>query len=290
MLRWRLIIGTLLVAGVVGLAYGEIHQEQVGRLMLPVALVVGCLCTGEMLYLYSARQLHPLPWVPYLGNVLIIISNWLPQWGLGMRDHGPLTWPTIAMAAGVIMAFIFEMMRYDGTGKITERLALAILPQAYIGLLLTFLIQLRFLGPVIGIVALCSLLLVVKLGDIGAYTVGRLTGRHKLVPKLSPAKTWEGLAGGLVFACFGAWLAFEVLLPRVVPASETLRPGWHWLVFGLLVGITGVVGDLAESMLKRDAGVKDSSRWLPGFGGVLDILDSILLAAPVAYVGWMWRV
>lgn len=290
MLRWRLIIGSLLIAGMAALAYGEMYVRPIGTLALPVALAVAWLATGEMLSLFAARNLYPLPWVPYLANVLIVGANWLPHLGLQVGDHGALTWPMIALAGGVIMAFIFEMMRFSGPGGITERLALAILPQAYIGVLLTFIVQLRLLGPTVGIAALCTLLLVVKLGDIGAYTAGRLTGRHKMVPLLSPGKTWEGFVGGLAAACLGAWLGLEVLLPTIVDEKETLRPGWHWLVFGLLVGTTGVVGDLAESLLKRDAGVKDSSRWLPGFGGILDVLDSILLAAPVAYLGFIWHV
>lgn len=288
MLRWRILIGTLLVLAVVGLAAVETRPGWMGWLVLPAALGCVWLATGELLGMFAARQRFPLPWVPYLANLAIVLANWLPIWFPPLGQHGDLAWPMIALAGGVILAFVCEMMRFDGQGQITERLALAILPQAYVGLLFTFLIQLRMLGPTVGIVAVCSLLLVVKLGDIGAYTAGRITGRHKMVPLLSPGKTWEGFAGGLAAACFGAWFSYAVLLPWLADSAESLRPGCHWLIYGLCVGTTGVIGDLAESLLKRDAGVKDSSRWLPGFGGVLDVLDSILLAAPVAYLGWIW--
>jgi phosphatidate cytidylyltransferase len=132
------------------------------------------------------------------------------------------------------------------------------------------------------------LIIVVKMGDTGAYTVGRLVGRHKLCARLSPGKTIEGAAGAVVFAVLGSWLTFAWLVPWIsaTGVAQGADTGWGWLPFGLLVGTAGGLGDLAESLLKRDAGRKDSSTWMPGFGGVLDLLDSILLAAPVAYVCW----
>jgi phosphatidate cytidylyltransferase len=126
---------------------------------------------------------------------------------------------------------------------------------------------------------------IVKMGDIGAYTVGRLLGRHKLAPTLSPGKTIEGAAGAIAFGCFASWLVFRFLLPAVTEqeASNSL----NWIPYGIVVSIAGMIGDLAESLLKRDLGRKDSSAWLPGFGGVLDILDSLLLSAPVGYTCWL---
>jgi CDP-diglyceride synthetase len=124
-----------------------------------------------------------------------------------------------------------------------------------------------------------AIVCVVKSADIGAYATGHAIGRHKLIPWLSPGKTIEGFIGGLVFSgAVGAGAA--ALFPQT---------GLHWLpafVGGAFLGAVGQVGDLFESLLKRDAGVKDSGR-VPGFGGVLDILDSPLLAAPAAY--WMLK-
>ena len=140
-----------------------------------------------------------------------------------------------------------------------------------------------------GLIAWLSLVIVVKSSDIGQYVVGRMFGRHKLAKMLSPGKTWEGAIGGIGFALLGAWLSLGPLA-RVLGCPS--GRGWlAWLsgcfCYAVLVGIAGIVGDLAESMLKRDAGVKDSSHWLPGFGGVLDLLDSLLVAAPVAYALWV---
>lgn len=107
-----------------------------------------------------------------------------------------------------------------------------------------------------------------------------------MAPLLSPGKTIEGAAGALVFSCLGSWLTFH-WLPGL-PMNATLQgsPWWGWIAFGLLVGAAGMVGDLFESLLKRDVGCKDSSTWVPGFGGVLDIVDSLLLSAPVACFFW----
>jgi phosphatidate cytidylyltransferase len=160
----------------------------------------------------------------------------------------------------------------------------------YIGILLSFAVKLRFVGPAgsWGMAALVSLIVVVKLSDIGAYTVGRLIGRHKLTPRLSPGKTIEGAFGGLAFAALGSWLALVILWPRLSRESTPDVAAWQWLGYAVTVTLAGTLGDLAESLMKRDMGRKDSSNWMPGFGGVLDLLDSVLVAAPVAYIWWRY--
>jgi len=116
-----------------------------------------------------------------------------------------------------------------------------------------------------------------------------LMGRHKMTPVLSPGKTVEGAVGAIFFACLGAWLSWHFLLPYMNTACTASGSSWAWILYGILLGIAGILGDLAESLLKRDAGRKDSSTWLPGFGGVLDVLDSLLFAAPVGWAFWMMQ-
>jgi phosphatidate cytidylyltransferase len=116
---------------------------------------------------------------------------------------------------------------------------------------------------------------VAKLGDAGAYFVGMRLGRHPLAPRTSPKKTIEGAVGGLVVSVAGALLLAPVL--RVGGAVG------FWVVFGLIVGAVSQIGDLVESALKRSAGAKDSGGFIPQFGGILDLIDSPLLSAPVAY-------
>jgi phosphatidate cytidylyltransferase len=120
---------------------------------------------------------------------------------------------------------------------------------------------------------------VVKFTDIGAYFGGRALGKHKLIPWLSPGKTWEGLFFGLATAgLIGAVFSHFISQPDYHLAW------WKGVIFGAVIGGIGQLGDLLESLMKRDAEVKDSGRLIPGFGGILDIIDSPLLAAPFAYL------
>ena len=126
------------------------------------------------------------------------------------------------------------------------------------------------------------LVLITKLGDIGAYAVGTLTarlpeGNHKLAPAISPKKSWEGLAGGVAFAILGSLLCFGFARTHLAPIGP-----WAAILLGLLAGTVGLLGDLAESALKRAANAKDSGK-IPGLGGVFDILDSLLLLGPIFY-------
>jgi len=120
----------------------------------------------------------------------------------------------------------------------------------------------------------------VKFTDIGAFFGGKALGRRKLIPWLSPGKTWEGLFFGLLTAAaVGAAMS-----PAIGPRTGYILPWWKGAIFGAILGGIGQLGDLLESLMKRDAEVKDSGSLVPGFGGVLDIIDSPLLAAPFAYL------
>ena len=118
-------------------------------------------------------------------------------------------------------------------------------------------------------------IVIVVVTDIGAYASGLAFGKHKLAPTISPGKTWEGFAGSIVVAVVAGILLGWLVLGQ---------PWWVGLVLGVLLALVGTMGDLTESLIKRDLGVKDISTWLPGHGGFLDRLDSILPSAAVAYV------
>jgi phosphatidate cytidylyltransferase len=123
-----------------------------------------------------------------------------------------------------------------------------------------------------------------KGADTGAYTLGRLAGRHKLWPRLSPNKTLEGAVGGLVFGVLASLAVFAVARFALHAPGLDLPQA---VGFGAVVGSAAQLGDLMESMIKRDCAVKDASAALPGFGGVLDVMDSLLFAGPVAYGYWL---
>jgi phosphatidate cytidylyltransferase len=125
---------------------------------------------------------------------------------------------------------------------------------------------------------LIYLLAVTKFSDVGAYVIGSLIGRHKMIPRISPGKTWEGLAGAILTSLAISVTLTHVMGPRVPAISFT-----DSIILGLLLPLVSVVGDLAESVVKRDASIKDSGRSIPGIGGALDLIDSILFTAPVLY-------
>ena len=265
----------------------------VGVCLVPVAILFIYMAGREILAMAANVGIRPLPWTVHLGNLLLLGSNWIWfKWNIWeiFSDEGmttPVTShnePLFALAISVLLVFGGEMYRFQKPGGVLADVAVAVFAIVYIGLMVSFMAQLRIWY---GIWALASLIIVVKAGDISAYTVGRLVGRTKMAPILSPGKTVEGAIGALTFACAASCGTFVWLMPLTVPGDTTTAgETWGWIAFGLLVGAAGMVGDLAESMLKRDAGEKDSSHWFPGFGGVLDILDSVLLAAPVAWFCW----
>ena len=192
----------------------------------------------------------------------------------------------LAIAAGVLIAFVGEMLRFKLPGGHLINLTGAVFAIVYVGLLGSFLVMLRI---AYGVPAVVSMIAVAKLCDVGAYTVGRLIGRHKMAPSLSPGKTIEGAVGGIAFAILGAWLSVAVLFP--LATGEPSQTTWVGVVvYGLAVGLAGMLGDLAESLIKRDVMRKDSGTNVPGFGGFLDIYDSLLLAAPVAFGLWAFHV
>ena len=164
-----------------------------------------------------------------------------------------------------------------------ERIALTWLIVGYLGLLPCFFAQIRWLTPdhQANSVRLALAVFVPKCCDIGAYTLGRLMGKHKMTPVLSPKKTWEGALGGMIAAVFAA-IAIDEFGPTPVLRERDWQIG-----FGLTVGVAGMLGDLAESLIKRDCQTKDASTVVPGFGGVLDVVDAILYSAPVSYL-WFY--
>lgn len=133
-------------------------------------------------------------------------------------------------------------------------------------------------GAVTGHWYVLFLVLVTKFSDMGAYLTGSLIGKHPMVPHISPKKTWEGFFGALGFSIGGGCALVALLGPRL----SYIGYG-HAAILGLILGFAAVVGDLAESLVKRSCGVKDSGRFLPGIGGALDLIDSILFTAPMMF-------
>jgi phosphatidate cytidylyltransferase len=122
-------------------------------------------------------------------------------------------------------------------------------------------------------------ILVTKFSDSGAYAVGSLIGKHKMIPRISPGKTWEGFGGAIVVSTLGSVLFAHFFHDRLMGMNLV-----HAIILGIILSVCAVVGDLIESLFKREAGVKDSGRLFPGIGGILDLLDSLLFNAPIMYL------
>ncbi len=217
------------------------------------------------------------PWLEQLAVVLLKhphgaapFAITVAHWFYTVKPHYLV--PTVlALALVGAFAMYSRHQRVDGAMASAGASLLAIV---YLGVLPGFYMPIR-LTHSSGMIV--SILLMVKGADIGAYAFGRLFGRHKLIPWLSPGKTWEGFTGGLCFAA---------LIGGFLTLCSPEFSWWEGASAGVILGGVGQLGDLLESLLKRDAGVKDSGM-LPGFGGILDLLDSPLLAAPLAY--WMLK-
>lgn len=297
LLRWRLIIGTVLVGVLLGLCWLDTHAQRPGMYLFPLAILLCVLGTSELLRLFRAAGHEPQSWAVQGGTLLAVLGACVPivwQELSIVSPVGQLGFLAGGLVAGLVVNIVAEMLRYRQPGKSIVHIALASFAALYLGGQLGFLVLLRLLpvgGEVSrgGMLALLSLIAVVKFTDIGAYFVGRAWGQHKMAPILSPGKTWEGAAGGLLLAVASSLFCLGPLARMVDLASD--REWLAWLAgavgYGVVVGLAGMLGDLAESLLKRDAGVKDSSDWLPGFGGVLDLMDSLLIAAPLAYLWWV---
>jgi phosphatidate cytidylyltransferase len=151
----------------------------------------------------------------------------------------------------------------------------------YVPWLLNFIQKINFFGQqgVQGEWYVLYFVLVTKLSDCGAYAVGSLIGKHKMIPRISPGKTWEGFAGAILVSTAASVIFARLAGPRLTGMTLT-----HSIILGVILSLAAVVGDLIESLFKREAGLKDSGHLFPGIGGILDLLDSLLFNAPLMYL------
>jgi len=175
----------------------------------------------------------------------------------------------------IIVIFLRQFTRQN-TFETLSGIATTLFGLAYVAGLLSYLLYIRVLKHEHGAWLVLFLIIVTKMADVGALIVGKLMGRHTLMPRISPNKTVEGFVGAILCSAAAAVLASPMVL-KLAHAPLTA------ISLGLLLGLVGQVGDLAESLIKRDCQVKDSSRLFPGLGGMLDVLDSLLFTAPLFY-------
>jgi len=206
--------------------------------------------------------------------------NIYKYFGIGMGTIIPLSimfrfeptknWELFFIVLALFSLILMQFKRRDSSGVIVD-ISTTLFGILYVSWFFSFMIKIRYLSGGLGFLA--ALLLITKLGDIGAFLVGSKWGRHPLISRISPNKTIEGSIGSLVFSILGAL------------ACKSFLPFNHvqLLVMAISLNILGQLGDLSESLLKRDCQVKDSGNIFPGMGGVLDEIDSLLFTAPVFY-------
>jgi phosphatidate cytidylyltransferase len=245
------LVGLPLVLGLVYLG---------GWWLFALAAVAAVLALHE--YALMIRSLRPVILAAYAGALLSLVGARL----------GGLEWTVAGFLSTIVLAFLLHWLA-ETRQSATVAIASTVLGAGWIGLCLGHLVLLREI-PDEGKLATFTVLLAVWAGDIGAFFAGRMIGRHKLAPALSPGKTWEGFLFGTAATVFVAFVALY--------KQDYLSIG-ESIVLGVVVALAGPAGDLFESALKRDMQVKDTGRILAAHGGVLDRIDSLLFASAASY-------
>ena len=293
MLRQRLLAAVILVSLLAVVLYADWRWLQDSLLLHAFFLVGTYLCAREFWPLCRAAGHQTFSNWGTLSACALVAAHY---YSLHLRDaHEARLVLEGAQVVAVLGVFLLAAFRHQYAASLGG-LGVTCLGLFYLWFLPAFLLKVRHLGEngllhmasqpdggdwnLFGTKMVVATVAVAKGCDVWAYLVGRSLGRHKAFPDLSPGKTVEGLVAGLAgSALLALLLHWEPL--NVLPAPQFgIRSS---LIFGLAVGFAGMMGDLSESLLKRSAGVKDASHLVPGYGGLLDVMDSLVVAAPVAY-------
>ena len=247
-------------------------------------LVIVLLSAAGLMEFYGLAQKRGLPcykWCGLLGGILLTagtffnLTGHLGTSGSPARVNDFETSFLILFVLGLCVRQLFSKTNPAGIAAI----ATTLFGLMYVPWLLNFIQKINFFPHVEGKFFLIYFILVTKFSDTGAYAVGSLIGKHKMIPRISPGKTWEGFGGAIFLSTVGS-LVFVHFFGSHMFGMNSL----HAVILGVVLSCTAVIGDLIESLFKREAGVKDSGSFFPGIGGLLDLLDSLLFNAPIMYV------
>ncbi len=286
MLKQRLIFGTLMTAVFVGLilfdgwmdgslsgpaiagkAQGTLFLLLVGLLAVPAQMETAALARAGGIRIYIPEAV--------VGSIVLASAFYWAALS-DNPEHFLLYYLLLSLFLIFAGLFLVQIVRQGVEGTL-KNCSASFFSIFYLGFLSSFVMAIRVAdGPW----AILLYIFTIKCSDTGAYTIGKIMGRHKLAPVVSPKKTWEGLGGAVLGGIIGACLLSAV--SGIISLKQAV-------IFGAVFAVLGQLSDLSESMLKRDAGQKDASETIPGFGGVLDVIDSLLLPAPLAYLFFLWK-
>lgn len=278
MIRYRVINGAAMIGALLG------------ALFLPAMLVFAVIPVLALLMCVEFFRLMRgagLPCHPRFGTVSVVVLVAATGLCAAYSDmDSALRLEGLLLAATVFGVLLVSCFARNGQAPLTA-VALTLFAVGYLGFVFNFYTKLFWMWPgTDGRWVLLYMILIVKVTDIGAFFTGCNLGRHKLCPRISPAKTWEGCAGGVLAGCGLSLILWHLHGGKIGPMTLTLADAF---ILGMVLPVTGILGDLIESMLKRAIAVKDSGGWVKGMGGILDILDSLIFAGPVLY-GYLWWV
>jgi len=278
MLKHRLLFGALMIVGfgsvviLDGLLDGSLtasapDKAVQGTLLCILIVAMALPAQLELSKLAAAKNVRIFTPVAAVASILLATAWYWPQ----LIAISRILYLPVVLALVLPAMLLYQAIRYGLSGVIANCGA-SCFAVCYLGLLSCFVLAIRI---DFGLWALLMFVCVIKSADIGAWAVGKVFGKHKFSPTISPGKTWEGMGGAVGASALVAFIFSASCGIMVWPAA---------LVFGASFAFVGQLGDLAESMIKRDAEQKDSADKVPGFGGILDIIDSPLPAAPFAYL------
>ncbi len=296
MLKHRLTFGPIFILALVGVFWLDYYVDSLvlpdglaqllGRSTAPSGIVLFFfllailpLAAIELTEILRANNIRSSKWLTILAAEIGLAVHYCPK---NTLDGSAATAVVCTALVGVFVLALIFYSRGQKTEGVVAAAGGTMFAMIYLGLMLGFYLSIRRWHSIWVILAIIA---ITKACDTGAYFSGRAFGKHKLIPWLSPKKTWEGLVGGILasitLAVALAWWANSSA--DVGDGAALAFPYWKAVLAGVLFATVGHAGDLTASLFKRDAGIKDSSNILPGFGGILDVMDSPLLVAPVAY-------
>lgn len=279
----RRLLSSIVLWTAVLLALFSDHPAVAHWVFLGIMVLLATAGLTEFYGLAARRGLASFRFCGLAGGALLMIGTFLHCTGRLGIHNSPARVNDFETSFLIlfVLGLALRLLAAGPTGHGLSVMAVSLMGLLYVPWLLNFIQKIHFFPGIDGLGRFYVLyfLVVTKLSDTGAYVVGSLCGRHKMAPRLSPGKTWEGFAGALLLSTAASLLLAHLLGPRL-PGMNLA----HALLLGLILGAGAVLGDLIESLFKREAGVKDSGRWFPGIGGLLDLLDSLLFNAPLMYL------